>query len=89
MQPEQPRRPGEQEPAGARIGVYLVLDGEEQVGYPLHFVDDQQAVVPDEQAGIGLGRCPDGSLIEIAQLGSGTWPRRSARAYSCRSAVLR
>ena len=44
-----------------------MLDGEEQVGDPLHFVDDQQAVVPDEQAGVGLGRRPDRSLVEIAQ----------------------
>ena len=47
--------------AEARVGIYLMLDGEEQVGDPLHFVDYQEAIVPDEQAGVGMGRRPDRS----------------------------
>jgi hypothetical protein len=83
VQSGQPRRSGEQEPAWARIDICLVLDSEEQVGGPLHFVDDQQAVVPDEQAGIGLCRCPDRGLVEIAQLGS----REPGRGYPCERAL--
>lgn len=48
-------------------------------GDPLYLVDDQQAVVPDEQARIGLGRRPHRGLVEIAELGSGKGRRDEPR----------
>jgi hypothetical protein len=56
-----------------------VLDGQEQVGCSLHFVNDQQAVVPDEQARISLGRRPDRGFVEIAELGSAEGARDGPR----------
>lgn len=66
-QATQARRACEQEPPGPRIGVDLVLDGEEQVRHSLDLVDDQQPVVAYEQAGIRL------SCVPVVDLPSASW----------------
>jgi hypothetical protein len=66
--PRSPRsRTRQQEPAGARIAVHLALDGQQQFRHPLDLIDHQQAVMPDECAGIRI-RCGAHRLIVKVQL---------------------
>ncbi|MGH3173834.1 MAG: hypothetical protein ACRDPF_08210, partial [Streptosporangiaceae bacterium] len=44
---------------------YLPLDSQQQLRYPLDLIDHQQAVMPDESAGICLGSGADCLVVQV------------------------